>query len=203
MYLKHVEEKSRRAEYSETTRRALLDAARELFTERGYARTPTEEIVRRARVSRGALYHHFPDKKALFKAVLEEVETQLMDMIAKRGLTQEDVWQGVVNGINAYLDRCIDPTYQRIVLLDGPAVMGWPEWREIGEEHGLGLIRSVLEKAMTEGVVERQPVEPLASMLHAALNEAGMHIATAKNPKTARQQVGKSVFSLIKSLRKK
>jgi AcrR family transcriptional regulator len=203
MYLNEMEEKSRRAEYSEATRRALIDGARELFTEKGYADTPTEEIVRRARVSRGALYHHFPDKRGLFRAVLEEVDTQLMEMIAARGLIQEDVWQGVVNGVDAYLDACFDPAYQRIVLLDGPAVMGWSEWREIGEEHGLGLIRFVLEKAMSEGVVETQPIEPLASMLHAALNEAGMHIATAKNPKSARREVGKSVFSLIEGLRKK
>ena len=195
-------EKSRRAEYSEATRRALLDVARELFTERGYADTPTEEIVRRARVSRGALYHHFSDKRSLFRAVLDEVNKQLTDAIAERGLVQEDVWAGVVDGVNAFLDGCLDPSYQQIVLLDGPSVLGWPEWREIGEKHGLGLIRMVLEEAMDKGVVDRRPVEPLASMLHAALNEAGMHIATATDITAARKEVGESVFSLIDPLRK-
>ena len=195
-------EKSRREENSKATRRGLIDAARVLFTERGYADTSTEEIVRRSRVTRGALYHHFNGKQDLFKAVLEEVNARVSDAIAGRALEQGDVWSGVVRGIDAFLDACLDPAYQRIVLLDGPAVLGWEQWREIGEHHGLGIIRAAVSQAVEEGVIDPQPVEPLAHILHGALNEAGMHIARSADVKAARAEAGDSVFRLIEGLRR-
>ena len=196
-----MEPRRRRTEYSEATRQALIDAARELFTKNGFAGTSTDQIVQRARVSRGALYHHFADKKELFKAVLEEVNRGLTEAIAARGLNSQDVWAGVVDGVNAFLDGCLDPSYQRIVLLDGPAVLGWAEWRTVGENHGLGLVRTMLQAAMDQGIVRSQPLEPMASMIHASLNEAGMHIATADDVVAAREQVAESVFGLIDGLR--
>ena len=195
-------EKSRREENSEATRRGLIDAARELFTKRGYAETSTEEIVRRSRVTRGALYHHFSGKQDLFRAVLEEVNGRVSEAIAGRALDQGDVWSGVVRGVEAFLDACLDPAYQRIVLLDGPAVLGWEEWREIGERHGLGIIRAAVTQAVEDGAIDPQPVEPLAHMLHGALNEAGMHIARSGDVKAARAEVGESVFRLIEGLRR-
>ena len=197
-----MEEKSRREESSEATRRGLIDAARQLFSERGYAETSTEEIVRRSRVTRGALYHHFTGKQDLFKAVLEEVNGRVSEAIAGRALDQGEVWNGVVQGIDAFLDACLDPAYQRIVLLDGPAVLGWEEWRAIGERHGLGIIRAAVAQAVEEGVIDRQPVEPLAHMLHGALNEAGMYIARSGDVKAARAEAGASVFRLIEGLRR-
>lgn len=196
-----VERRSRRAEFSDATRRALLDSARELFTDRGYADTSTEEVVRRAGVTRGALYHHFGDKRDLFREVLEEVNAKLTAALAGRGLARPDIWDGVVDGVNAFLDGCLDPSYRRIVLLDGPAVLGWPEWRAIGVKHGLGLVRIMLEEAMRQGVVQPRPVEPLASMVHAALNEAGMHLAAAEDVAVARDEVAASVLALIDGLR--
>lgn len=196
-------EKTRREENTEATRRALLDAATELFTARGFSETPTEEIVKRARVSRGALYHHFTDKRDLFRAVLEEVNVGATSAIAERGLSGEDVWAGVIEGVNAFLDVCHDPAYRQVVLLDGPAVLGWREWRDIGEKHGLGLVRAMVEAAAEKGVIDPQPAEPLASMIHAALNEAGMHIANASDPKKARQRVSESLFTLLDGLRRR
>ena len=107
-----------------------------------------------------------------------------------------------MHGIDAFLDACLDPAYQRIVLLDGPAVLGWEEWREIGEHHGLGIIRAALAQAVEEGVIDPQPIEPLAHMLHGALNEAGMHIARSQNVNAARAEAGGSVFRLIEGLRR-
>lgn len=196
-------EKSRRDENSEATRRGLIDAARFLFADRGYAETSTEEIVRRSRVTRGALYHHFTDKRDLFRAVLEEVNGRVSEAIAGRALEQGDVWSGVVQGIDAFLDACLDPAYQRIVLLDGPAVLGWEEWREIGEHHGLGIIRAAVTQAVAEGAIDPQPVEPLAHMLHGALNEAGMHIARSEDVTAARAEAGDSVFRLIEGLKRR
>ncbi|HEY7875705.1 MAG TPA: TetR/AcrR family transcriptional regulator [Actinomycetota bacterium] len=196
-----MQEKSRREENSEATRKGLVEAARKLFTERGYADTSTEEIVRRSRVTRGALYHHFTGKRDLFRAVLQEVNGGVSESIAGRALQEGEVWEGVVQGIDAFLDACIDPAYQRIVLLDGPAVLGWEEWREIGEHHGLGIIRAALVQAVEQGVIEPQPIEPLAHMLHGALNEAGMHIARSSDPEAARAEAGASVFRLIEGLK--
>lgn len=194
--------KNRREESSEATRRGLVDAARALFSKKGYAETSTEEIVRAGRVTRGALYHHFTGKRDLFRAVLEEVNGGVSESIAGRALQEGDVWSAVVGGIDAFLDACLDPAYQRIVLLDGPAVLGWEEWREIGEQHGLGTIRAALAHAMEDGVIDEQPIEPLAHMLHGALNEAGMHIARSSNVKAARKETGASVFRLIDGLRR-
>lgn len=194
-------EKSRREENSEATRRGLIDAARELFTKRGYAETSTEEIVRRSRVTRGALYHHFSGKQDLFRAVLEEVNGRVSEAIAGRALDQGDVWSGVVRGVEAFLDACLDPAYQRIVLLDGPAVLGWEEWREIDSQYGLGLVKASLENAMETGLIARQPVDPLAHLLVGALDEAAMYIARADDDRLARREMGESIERMLEGLR--
>src|SRR4029453_15033539 len=131
--------KSRKAEQSEATRAALAAAARELFTERGYAGVATEEIVQRAGVTRGALYHHFRDKRALFRGVVEQLEEESVERIASSALEQQDPWQMQITALNAYLDGCLDPAVQTIVLVDAPSVLGPEEWREIEAKYGLAL----------------------------------------------------------------
>jgi AcrR family transcriptional regulator len=193
--------KTRREEHTESTRQAVFEAARELFTERGYAQTSTEEIVRRARVTRGSLYYHFTDKRDLFRAVADDLNTKLTAAIAERALKQSDVWSGVVRGTEAFLDACLDPSYQRIILLDGPAVLGWEEWRALAERHGLGIIRAALEEAMRQGVIDQQPVEPLAHLFHGALHEAAVHIARADDLPAARRDAGAALIRLMEGLR--
>jgi AcrR family transcriptional regulator len=192
---------TRRDEYAEETKRDLLRAARRLFTERGYSSSATDQIVTEAGVSRGALYHHFKDKEDLFRAVVEDVNAELSDQMATRAMGNEDLWAGVLEGIDAFLDACLDPAYQRIILLDGPSVLGWEAWRDLAERHGLGIIRAMLEQAMKEEVIAEAPIEPLAYMLHGALNEAGMHIARAQDVARARAEVQPSLIRLIESLR--
>src|SRR3954466_1155147 len=120
------------------TRTALVGAARELFTERGYAAVGTEEVVRRAGVTRGALYHHFRDKQDLFRAVYEELEVEVVAAITARIAAVADPVELLAEGVRAFLDACSDPVMMRIGLRDAPAVLGWEEWREIGNRHGLG-----------------------------------------------------------------
>src|SRR5688572_15051877 len=115
----------------EATRAELIRAARALFAERGYAGVGTEEIVAGAAVTRGALYHHFSDKRDLFRAVHEELEQELVASIGDRIAGIEDPWELIVTGVRAFLDACTDPALRRIALLDAPAVLGWEEWREI------------------------------------------------------------------------
>src|SRR6476660_1613378 len=128
----------RREAEAQATRDALIRAALELFTNSGYASVGTEEIVARARVTRGALYHHFEDKRDLFRAVFERVEGDLMERIGSTMESADDAWDLMVAGMRAFLDACEEPAVKQISLTDAPAVLGWEEWREIDNRHGLG-----------------------------------------------------------------
>lgn len=193
-------QKSRREENSEATRRALIDAALELFTAHGYQDTPTEAVVKRARVTRGALYHHFEDKQDLFRAVAGELNAKMAREVTGRALGRKDVWSSVMAGVEAFLDVCLDPGYQRIIVFDGPAVFGVDEWRAIAEQHGLGIIRSMVGEAMRAGIIDKQPAEPLAYLLHGAFHEAAIFIARADDRARARQQAGKAIRRLLEGL---
>jgi AcrR family transcriptional regulator len=188
-------------ERSETTRAALVAVARELFAVRGYEATSIEEIVRGAAVTRGALYHHFADKREVFRAVYEDVESRLTQEIAMNVASEPDPERRLIAGLDAFLDASLDPAVQRIVLLDAAAVLGWDEMHELEMKYGLGLMRLALGTAMDEGIVERQPVDPLAQMLLGALTEAGLAIARASDPAVARAQYGAAAARLLDGLR--
>jgi AcrR family transcriptional regulator len=193
---------SRQAARSEATRAKLIAAARELFAGHGYAAVGTERIVKRARVTRGALYHHFADKRDLFRAVHEELEAEGVERIAAAltGAATEDPIEAMKVAVRAFLDEAVDPGRARITLIDAPSVLGWAEWREIDARHGLGLASAALEAAMDAGRIERQPVAPLAGILIAALGEAGIMVATATDPAAARAEVEAAVETLIDGL---
>jgi AcrR family transcriptional regulator len=198
-----MEEKTRRAEQSEGTRSALVAVARELFAERGYAGVGTEEIVHRARVTRGALYHHFRDKKDLFRAVHEQVEAELAEEIGRK-LAEgpaDDPIAMLVAGVRAFLDHCLDPALARIALIDAPSVLGWAEWREVDERYGLGLVTAGLQGAMAVGALRQQPVKPLAHLILGALGEAGMLVANADDPGAARREIEPAMLALLDGLR--
>lgn len=194
---------SLRLEQAEATRAALLEAARALFAQRGYAAVGTEEIVRRARVTRGALYHHFRGKEDLFRAVAEDVERELTERIAAEALAIEavDPWAALRGGARAFLAASAEPEVQRIIMLDAPAVLGWEAWREIGERYGLGLVEGVLEAAMEAGALARQPARPLAHVLMGALDEAAMYVARADDVAGAREEMAGTIDRLLEGLR--
>jgi AcrR family transcriptional regulator len=183
------------------TREALIEAALDLFTERGYADVGTEEIVARAKVTRGALYHHFEDKRDLFRAVFERVEGDLMKRIAATMGGAEDPWELMVTGMRSFLDACEEPAVKRISLTDAPSVLGWQEWREIDNRHGLGLTRAALEGAVNAEVLRPIAVEPMAHLLVAALSEAAFVIAHAEHPRKARAEVEEALLQLVEGLR--
>jgi AcrR family transcriptional regulator len=182
-----------KAQQSEATRAALVAAARPLFAERGYAGVGTEEIVRAAGVTRGALYHHFADKKDLFRAVYEDVERELVEQIAAGALSAADPVEALRAGSQAWLDACEQPGTQQIALLDAPSVLGWEEWREIGMRYGFGLVQGTLQAAMDAGLLEPQPVRPLAHLVLGAIDEAAMLVARADDGGQTRREVGESV----------
>lgn len=194
--------KRTQAERSQTTREALIAAARPLFAEHGYAEVGTEEIVRAAGVTRGALYHHFGGKRDLFEAVYERVESELAQRIADGALAADTAEPLVAMraGAELFLEACTEPEAQRIVLLDGPSVLGWDRWREIAAEHGLGLIEGTLRAAIEAGAIPEQPLRPLAHVLMGALDEAGMLIARADDPDLMRADVGRTLDLLLAGL---
>jgi AcrR family transcriptional regulator len=194
--------RSLKADQSEATRAALVEAARELFAQRGYAAVSTEEIVRSAGVTRGALYHHFAGKRELFEAVYEDVERRLVEQIAASAISSAtDPLAAMHAGAQAFLDACEDPAVQRIALLDAPSVLGWERWREIGLRYGFGLVQATVQAAMDAGLIERQPVTPLAHILLGAIDEGAMLIARANDGGETRAQVGASVARILDTLR--
>jgi AcrR family transcriptional regulator len=194
--------KRTQTERSEATRTALIGAARRLFAERGYVDVGTEEIVRAAGVTRGALYHHFADKRDLFEAVYERLEAELTERIAAGALAAnaDSPLAAMRAGAEMFLAACAEPEAKQIALLDGPAVLGWDRWREIGAQHGLGLIEATLRAAVEAGAIESQPVRPLAHVLMGALDEAALMVATAPDPEEARAEVGRTLRFVIDSL---
>jgi AcrR family transcriptional regulator len=195
-------ERRSQAERSEATRAALIEAARPLFAERGYADVGTEEIVRAAGVTRGALYHHFDGKRELFEAVYRLVEAELAERIATGALAAnaDSPLVAMRAGAEMFLRACTEPDVQQIALLDGPSVLGWDRWREIGAEHGLGLIEGSLQAAIDAGAIPEQPVRSLAHVLMGALDEAAMLVARAEDPEGMRAEVGRTLDTLLAAL---
>src|SRR3954467_11536796 len=191
----------RREAEAQATRDELVRAALELFSERGYAEVGTEEIVARAKVTRGALYHHFTDKRDLFRAVFERVEGELMERIGARMEATDDPWELMLAGMRSFLDACEEPSVKQIALTDAPSVLGWQEWREIDNRHGLGLTRAALQGAVDAGVLRPIAVEPMAHLFVAALSEAAFVIAHASEPRRARDEVERALLELAEGLR--
>jgi len=190
------------AERSATTREALVAAGRSLFAVRAFADVGTEEIVRTAGVSRGALYHHFADKTELYAAVFEAVEADVIGRIAMAAAHAQlsDPLAAMRLGAGIWLDACAEPEILRIALIDGPAVLGQARWREIGSHYGMGLVQGLLAQAVEAGRIPAQPIEPLAHLLLGALREGALYLAVAADPARARQEVGAALDRMIQAL---
>ncbi|ROS40506.1 TetR/AcrR family transcriptional regulator [Amycolatopsis thermoflava] len=173
-------------ERSQSTRAALVAAARELFAERGYQAVPADEIVRAAGVTRGALYHHYGDKQGLFRAVFEQLELEVTAEVEAATKDAPDLATGLLFALKAFLDACERAEIRQISLIDAPAVLGWTTWREIEAEHGLGLVIGVLREAVEQGLIKPLPVDVLAQLVLSAVNEAALMITHADNPAQAR-----------------
>ena len=189
------------AERTAATREALLTAARALFGARGYADVGTEEVVRAAGVSRGALYHHFADKAELFTAVLESVEEMVNARIvaAMSAAGADDPVGAMRLGTAAFLDFCVEPGMARIILIDGPAVLGAQAWNEASNNEVAATVQ-LINHGIDLGRIPPQPAEPLARILLGALNQAALYIAGAPDPATARDEVGVVLNGIIDSV---
>ena len=195
MYVNRANEKS------EATRAALVDAARKLFVAKGYFATGTEEIVAQAKIgTRGALYHHFADKQDLFRAVFHQVQA---DLAAATVINERDDGLDLLTAaLQQFLDASAENRdVQQVLLIDGPAVLGWEQWRTLEAEYGLGAITAMLDAAVDQRVIPKQPTGPLAHMLLAAVDEAALYIANADDRRQARNQARRALTNLLSGLR--
>jgi AcrR family transcriptional regulator len=187
---------------SAATQAALVAAARPLFAVFGFGGVGTETIVRAAGVTRGALYHQFADKTELFAAVYEAIEQDIARQLAEKiaAANATDPIEVMVLGASAWLDACAEPEVQQIVLLDGPAVLGWQRWREIGMRYGLGLVEGLLTHAIEVGRIPPQPVSALAHVLVGALDEAALFVARADDQAAATNDMRVVITRLVAQL---
>ncbi|HYK32197.1 MAG TPA: TetR/AcrR family transcriptional regulator [Streptosporangiaceae bacterium] len=184
------------------TRAALITAARGLFGSEGFAEVSAERIAREAGMTRGALYHQFADKADLFAAVLDEVEAEIAQRVvgAVAGFDPADTTGMLLAGASAWLDASSEPDLQRIVLLDGPSVLGWDRWREICLRHTVGLIAALLQDGIDRGSLPPQPVQALTHVLVGAVDEAALYIARADDGATARADMDLVLRRLTQAL---
>lgn len=194
--------RSRRLEYSESTRQALVDSAVHLFTGQGYAGTSLDEVARRARVTKGALYHHFSGKQALFEAAFEAVESAVMTRLAEIVDGPGEPWDRAMNGIRHYIEICLDPSYQRIVVHEAPVVMGWERWREAEDQFSFGLVRTGIQALVDAGEIDDLPVEVTARLLFGALTAGATMIARSDDPKQTSAEVSTSIIRMLERLRR-
>lgn len=191
---------SKKAEQSQVTASSLVRAARELFAEHGYAATSTTAVAERAGMTRGALYHQFAGKEALFRAVYEDVEREVTERVLAALPGATDELDAMLRGADAFLDACLDPAVRRIVLVEGPSVLGWATTREILQAYGLGLMRASVQSLLDARLIEPQDLDPLAHMLLGGLTEAGLMLAHADDPDAERPRVGVAVRTILGSL---
>ena len=190
------------AERTEATRGRLISTARRLFAEKGFAATSTEEILSEAAVSRGALYHHFPSKTDLFQATFEQVEDELTAQVLQAATKdgETDPMRILQVGFDAFLDQCLNPEVQRIVMLDGPTVLGWDLWHELDERYAFGTLKTVLTVAADTGRIEESAVEPLSHLLLGAIMQAGMVVARSDDPLTAKRAMTDTFAGIVSAL---
>ncbi len=194
---------ARRTEHAADTRGALVAAARRLFAEHGFDGTGTEQIVAAARVTRGALYHHFRDKADIFRAAMAEAASDVATRLIDEQLAADanSPMAEIRDGISAFLDVCVDGDFQRIVLVDGPRVLGADAWEELVERYGRSLLEQWLERCVGTGDLADVPVRALARLLIAMLAEASLAIARAEDPAATRADLGAVLDRMLLGLR--
>lgn len=190
--------KSRREQYSDATRAALLDAATAQFAERGYVRTALDDVATATQVTRGAVYHHFDGKRALFEAVLDRLETRAVALIAGAAAQASDPWDAALTGLDAFLEQCCDPVYSRVVWQEGPVALGWIKWKECEEKYAYGLIEQFLRDLMAGGYIEPAPLEISSRLVFGLLWAAGLALAGADD--TSKPQTRHDCAELIRSM---
>jgi AcrR family transcriptional regulator len=190
------------AERSEASRKAIVAAAVSLFGEKGFAATSIDAVAAAAGLAKGAVYHHFATKQALFDAVLQQASAALAVEIAAKVAESPDVLLMLARGTQAYFDACARPPYGQIILKDGPAVLGWARWRQIDEDHFGRAIPAALGAAMNQGLIAQAPIGPLSRLLMGAVTEAAAACAASADPAATGRAHAAAFEHLIQGLRR-
>ena len=188
---------SRREEYAEATHEALLDSASACFFESGFAATSLDHVARRARVTKGAIYHHFSSKRDLFTAVLERQQEHSVRSITEAGSQAMTAWEGIVAAFDAFLETISNPVYQRLCWVEGPAALGFEDWWACGERYEIDVIRSQLTRAAEAGVLVSEDVDMLAHVLFGAVTAGVLGMARSEDPQHERERFRTVMLELI------
>jgi len=193
--------KSRRDEYAEQTRAAVVEAAVSLFAADGYAATTIDAVAAEARVAKGGVYHHFANKAELFEAAFIAMEERLLARVTAAINDATDTEQMVISGIDVFLAECCRPDFRQIALLDAPAALGWARWKQIDEQFFLGLMKGGLEDLASTERYDIPDIDLTARVLLAALTEAGLAAATAARPRVEVKRANAVIGRLLQGLR--
>ena len=192
---------SRRQQYSAATKRALVDIATELFSAKGYAGTSLDEIVAGARVTKGALYHHFDGKLALFEAVFERVEAKATKSIHKAVRDTKDPWEKALAGLRAFLAVVQQPTYRRIVIQEGPAILGYERYREQEERSTFGIVQEIVSSVLATYDLQPSMVETFSRVFFGAMSAAGLAVSSAEDTGRASAEVEAAIVFILAGMR--
>ncbi|MFD1935620.1 MULTISPECIES: TetR/AcrR family transcriptional regulator [Nonomuraea] len=195
--------KRRREQYAEATRSALLEAARRRFAEHGFAGTALEDVAADIQASRGAVYHHFANKTALFEAVVEALETDMIHQVIESSAQAADPWQAAMAATERFLDHCCEPDYGRVVWQEAPIAMGWRRWKECEEKYAYGLIEHLVRALVDSGDLPPLPVEPMTRITFHILGAAGMALAEAPeaDKRRVRDEYSQAIRQLLSGVR--
>lgn len=188
-------------EQSAATIELLLGIARSMFAEHGYAGAVLEDLAARAEVTRGAIYHHFGSKQGLFEAILDRVQAEIAVAIERAANAFTDPWDQLVAGSHAFIEAACHPDARRILLIDGPAVLGWQRWRELDAAYSGQLLKDVLGELANGGMIERRLTASAAAMLSGAMNEAALWLARPDADDADTQAAHETLDRLLKSIR--
>jgi AcrR family transcriptional regulator len=180
--------RTRREEYAEATYEALLDSAAVCFAEHGFAATSLDQVAKRARVTKGAIYHHFDSKRDLFQAVLERQQIVSAQSVTQAAASATDPWSAIVQGFDAFLELVSEPVYQRLCWVEGPAALGFEDWWACGERYEIEVIRGVLDRAADAGILMVNDADMLAHILFGAVVAGVLSMARSEDPPAERDR---------------
>jgi AcrR family transcriptional regulator len=193
---------SRRQDYSSSTKRALLDSATTLFTDHGYAGTSLDEVVAAARVTKGALYHHFPSKLALFENVFLRVQEETTTEISRAINTSKDPWERAQTGLEKFLEVCRQPEFRRICMQEGPVALGHERWQEAEKASSYGIVQDIVEELLSDlGSGADQLGEAFTAVFYGAIRSASEYVSDAEDPDAASDEVQATIGALLTGLR--
>jgi AcrR family transcriptional regulator len=192
--------RSRREEYAEATYEALLDSASACFFESGFAATSLDHVAQRARVTKGAIYHHFASKRDLFLAVLERQQEHSVGSVTQAVDTASDAWNGIVAAIDAFLATISDPIYQRLCWVEGPTALGFEDWWACGERYEIAVIRRLLDRAAEAGVLIVDDLDMLAHVLFGSVTAGVLGMARSKEPDVERARFRTVMLAVMAGL---